>query len=105
MTATTKTVHATLSYEVSGQTFAETVQATVPASTQWHQWVTTLIENTRERISALGAKNYVLDYRLDGSTKPLTKWEYICDVWHRWTWRGTPYTGNRFVPIWDRPRG
>src|SRR5487761_2536229 len=92
--ADTKTVHATLTYTAGGREVTEALTATVPAATPWHEWVSTLAERTVDLIEPKGAENGGLSYRLDGTTKSLTILERIADMWHQWTWRGVPFTGN-----------
>jgi hypothetical protein len=100
-----KTIHAQLAYQTNGQDVTEPVKITVADGCSMGEWIMALADYTRDLITPKGAENGYLTYRLDGSDAPLTLWERVQDRWHRLTWRGTPITGARFVPIWPSPAG
>ena len=103
-----KIVTATLAVGIGNpkksDTDTQSLTLAVPANQQWWQWVQALEEVAEPILRSKGAQNGVLYYRLDGSTTPLTVWQRIADFWSKLTWRGTPYTGHRFIPVWDLPQ-
>lgn len=103
----TKTVNANLTFSVDGHETSrtKTLSVTVPADQEWPQWVQGLEDLAEPILRRKGAENGMLSYRLDGTSAPLTIWQRIADIWHHWTWRGTPYTGSRFIPVWPEPAG
>jgi hypothetical protein len=102
---TTQTVNAKLTYSVGGSDYSEMLSFTVPTDQKWHQWVQDLEDVAEPILRSKGADNGILSFRVDGTTVPLTIWQRFADFWYRLTWRGKPYSGSRFIPVWPMPAG
>ncbi|MCC7529683.1 MAG: hypothetical protein IT342_14260 [Candidatus Melainabacteria bacterium] len=92
--------NASLEYEAGGKKHVEDITLVVPADSHIGQIKQVMDCAVRERITPKGSHNGFLRFRLDGRSAELTTWQRLQDIWFRITWRGKPYTGSHFVPIW-----
>lgn len=98
-------VYGTLEYELDGQKHSEKLVITVPVEQHHGHWMSTFDCLVRSVLEPRGATFGVVVFRLDGSDRPLTRWERFQDFWFRLTLRGRQVTVNHFVPIWPKPPG
>ncbi len=101
--ATTKLFNASLEFEVGGEKRVEDILLVVPADAHIGEIKQVMNCAVRERIASMGSHNGFLRFRLDGRSGELNFFQWVQDLWFRFTWRGKPFTGSHFVPIWDAP--
>lgn len=96
----TKLFNASLEYEAGGESHVEDIVLTVPSDFHIGQIMQVMNCAVRERIAPKGSHNGFLRFRLDGRSGELSLWQWVQDIWYRFTWRGKQHTGSHFVPIW-----
>ncbi len=99
--STTKLFNASLEFEVGGEKRIEDILLVVPADAHIGEIKQVMNCAVRERIASMGSRNGFLRFRLDGRSGELNFFQWVQDLWFRITWRGKPFTGSHFVPIWQ----
>lgn len=99
----TKLFNASLEYEAGGEKHVEDILLVVPADAHIGEIMQVMNCAVRERIEPQGSTNGFLRFRLDGRSSELTFWQWVQDIWFRFTYRGKPFRGSHFVPIWPAP--
>jgi hypothetical protein len=98
--AATRIFNASLEYEAGGEKHVEDLVLVVPSDAHIGQIKQAMACAVRERITPKGSSNGFLKFRLDGRSGELSFLQWVQDIWFRFTWRGKPFTGSHFVPIW-----
>ncbi len=99
--ASTVLFNASLEYEAGGEKRVEDVILVVPADSYIGEIMRVMDCAVRERITSMGSQYGFLRFRLDGRSGELNFWQWAQDIWFRLTYRGKPFTGSHFVPIWQ----